>query len=193
MRPLSYYREIEDSVRKDKDEGEGRVKVIRPRPVIHLDRKSVTQETGEVFFGTASINPAYILSFSGPHVDLNYLLAKGYRYVLRIDQPNTLVSEIGTCLERYPNMPDTMWLHCIQVRYDKDQLVEELPEPGSEERSMMSYGQKADRFHRDCEQRVVLRLPLSSDPPKEIKVELQKRLEYVDIVRRPSDSQNASK
>lgn len=193
MRPLSYYREIEDSSRRDEDEGEGRVRVVRPRPVVSDDRKSVTHEIGEVFFGTASVNPVYILCFFGPEVDLNYLLAKGFRYGVRIDQPQTLVSEIGRYLDRQPYLPHTMWLHCIQVRYDKGEVVKELPEPGSEARLLMSCGQKANRFRGDCEYRIVLRLPVPSDAPRDIRIDLGRRLEYVATVPLPADSDNASR
>jgi len=197
MRPLIYFSETEDLKRKDKDEGEGRVKVVKPRPVVDLDPGSgqilsVRQVTGEVFFGTASTNPCYLYCFSGPQVDVDYLARKYGRYVLRVNQPDKLVSEIGSCLERYPDMPSTMWLHCIPVRYDKGQLVGELPEPGSEERLLMSCGQKADRDRHDCEYRLALRLPVPSSPPKEIRVELRKRLENVDAVLWPGKTENQS-
>ena len=78
MRPLIYFSETEDLKRKDKDEGEGRVKVVKPRPVVDLDPGSgqilsVRQVTGEVFFGTASTNPCYLYCFSGPQVDVDHL------------------------------------------------------------------------------------------------------------------------
>lgn len=197
MRPLGYFREIEDLKRKDKDEGEGRVTIVKPRPVVELDPESgqilsIRQVTGEVFFGTASTNPCYLYCFSGPQVDVDQLARKYGPYLLRVNQPNRLVSEIRSYLERYPDMPGTIWLHCIPVRYDKGQLVGELPEPGSEERLLMSCGQKADGDRHDCEYRLALRLPVPSGSPKEIRVELRKRLEYADIVRWPAGNVDAS-
>jgi len=197
MRPLIYFTEIEDLKRKDKDEGEGRVKVVKPCPVVDLDPESgqilsIRQETGEVFFGTASTNPCYLYCFSGPQVDGDCLPRKYGRYVLRVNQPDKLVSEIGSYLERYPDRPSTMWLHCIPVRYDKGQLVGELPEPGSGERLLMSCGQKADRDRHDCEHRLVLRLLVPSNRPEAVRVELGKRPEYVDIMRWPTKKRDAS-
>ena len=198
MRSLSYFRETEDLKRKDKDEGEGRVKIVRQRPVIEYELASgkflaASQQLGEVFFGTASTNPCYLYCFTGPEVDVDYLAAGKYgQYVLRIDEPNALVSEIASCLERHPDMPNTMWLYCIPVRYDRDQLVGELPESASHERLMMSCGQKDNRDCGDCEYRLVLRLPVPYDPPDEIRVELKKRPEHVDTARWPAKDQDAS-
>ena len=45
----------------------------------------------------------------------------------------------------------------------------------------MSYGQKDPKFSNDCEYRLVLTLPLTTIPPIEIKIELQKKLEYAEI------------
>ncbi len=196
MRPLSYFREIEDLKRKDKDEGEGRVTIVKPRPVVELDPESgqilsIRQVTGKVFFGTASTNPCYLYCFSGPQVDVDYLARKYGRFVLRVNQPNKLASEVCSYLERYPDISTTMWLHCIPVKYDKGQLVEELPEPGSYERLLMSCGQKDERDRHDCEYRLALRLPVPSGSPKEIRVELRKRLEDVDAVRWPADNADA--
>lgn len=187
MHPLSFFREIEDTQRKDKGEGEGRVVIFADRPVYTLDQKSgkilsKTNEFGPVNFGTTSINPRYIFCFHGPRVDLKYITCR-YQRVLRIGQPITLVCDIASYLEQYPNLPSEMWLECVQVRYDKDQSVSKLPEPASEERAMMSYGQKEPKFSGDCEYRLVLTLPLkTTSPPTEIRVDLHKRLGYAEII-----------
>lgn len=192
MLPLQHYCEIEDSKRKDRDEGEGRVVIHMNRPVLTLDQKSgktlsKTNEFGPVFFGTGSINPRYILCFSGPQVDVKHLASQYGGYVVCLSQPNKLVCDIASYLEQCPNMPDTMWLKCIQVRYDKDQLVSTLPDPATEERSEMSYGQKNPKFSSDYEYRLVLTLPLIANSlPPEIRVELHKRLEYAKIIRTSS-------
>jgi hypothetical protein len=197
MHSLSYYRDIEDKSRKDKDEGEGRVEIIKPRPVLYIDRQSgdvlsSTLETGPVFFGTTSINPRYIFCFSGPKVDVKYLASQYGGSVVCINQPNKLVCDIASYLKQYPNMPDTIWLECIQVRYDKGQLVQGEPQPASEERLKMSYGQKDPKFSNDCEYRLVLTLPLTIIPPTEVKtevkIELQKRLEYAELVHLQTDN-----
>jgi hypothetical protein len=199
MRPLSFFHEIEDTQRKDKGEGEGRVVIHMNRPVLTLDQKSgktlsKTNEFGPVFFGTDSINPRYILCFSGPQVDVKHLASQYGGYVVCLSQPDKLVCDIASYLEQCPNMPDTMWLKCIQVRYDKDQLVSTLPEPASEERSEMSYRQKNPKFSSDYEYRLVLTLPLTANSlPPEIRVELHKRLGYAETVWPPVDNQNSPK
>jgi len=187
MRTLEYYRTIEDSIRKDKDEGEGRLVTSAYRPVLTLDKKtgevvSKSSEYGPVFFGTGSINPRYIYCFSGPSVDIKYL-ARRYKYVVRLDNPMLLVSEISTYLSHLNNLPDTMWLDCIQVRYDKDESIDQLPEPASQERLRLSYAQKRRSFSSECEFRLVLTLPLKiEDTPQQLLIQLNKRLENAEII-----------
>jgi len=173
MRPLCYYRKIEDARRRDAGEGEGRV----------------VYGTGR--FWTTSPNPHYILCFSGPHVDVGYLATKYYPYVIRLSQPNEFVRDAAAYLEKDADLADEMWLKCVQVRYDRDQPVESIPEPASEERTSMSYGQKAPRDSADCEYRLVLTLPMTSSwLPPEIGVELHKRLEYAEMVELPGDNEH---
>ena len=197
MHSLSYYCGIEDPNRADKSEGEGKAVVLMNRPVLQLGQKSgktlsSTSEFGPVYYGTTSINPRYILCFSGPEVDIEYLASQYGRYVLRLNQPDELVRDITSYLEKHPNMPDTMWLDCIQVRYDKGQLMSELPQPASEERLRMSYGQKDPKFSNDCEYRFVLTLPVPANSLEEIEIELQKKLEYGEMVHLQTDNQKST-
>ena len=191
MLPLQHYCAIEDSNRIDRDEGSGKVVINEYRPVITLDPKSgkilsQTSDYGPVYFHTGSINPRYILCFSGPQVDIKHLARQYGRYVIRIKRPATLVSDVASFLERCQNLPSTNWLYCVKVRYDKGESVTELPEPASEERASMSYSQKDSRFSNDSEYRLVSTLTLTGDaPPSKIEVNLHKRLEYVELVRLP--------
>lgn len=191
MLPLKDYCAIEDSNRIDKDEGSGEVVINKYRPVFTLDPKtgkklSKTSEYGPVNYYTGSINPRYILCFCGPQVNIKHLVRQYGRYVIRIKRPATLVSDIASFLEQCQNLPNTNWLECVQVRYDKGASVNELPEQASEERLSMSYSQKDSRFSNDCEFRLVLTLPFTGDaPPLKIEVNLHKRLEYVELVRLP--------
>ncbi len=187
MRSLSYYHGIEDQNRRDKSEGEGKSVIFMNRPVLQLDKEtkkilSQTEEYGPVYFGTLSTNPRYILCLSGPEVNMKYLASQYGGCVVRLDQPNKLVCDIASYLKQYPNMPDTMWLDCIQVRYDKGQQINELPQLASEERLRMSYGQKDPTFSNDCEYRLVLTLPPTTIPPIAINIELQKKLEYAKML-----------
>jgi hypothetical protein len=106
-------------------------------------------ERGRVFSGYTTINPCYILCFHGPKVDLEYIRVR-YQYVVRLNQPNTLVKDIAGYLKNNSKIPNTGWLECIQISYDKDQLKEKEPDPASEEGLTMSYGQKDQRFSLDC-------------------------------------------
>lgn len=186
MRRLCYYHKIEDSKRKDRGEGEGRVVIHRNRPVLQIDINSgktlsETNEFGPVEFGVASINPRYIYCLSGPKVDVKYLADQYGGYVVCLNQPNKLVNDVTSYLES--NISGQMWLECVQVRYDKGQTISKLPEVGSHERVSMSYGQKDPKFERDCEYRLVLTLPfIGNSPPLEIRVELHKRLKYAEMV-----------
>jgi hypothetical protein len=124
------------------------------------------------------------LCFSGPQVDLNFLANKYGSYIVRLNQPNELVRQIAYYLEKNPNLPETMWLDCVQVRYDKDQIISQLPAPASEERVRMSYGQKHPIFSSDCEYRLVLKLSIMiSSCPIEIKIEMQKKLDCAELLR----------
>ena len=195
MWSLSYFARIEDEERRDEDEGRGRVKIIGPRPVVVCNAESgeiqsVRSEIGDVYFSTGSIHPCYLYCFHGPQVDRDYLARGRYgRYVLRINDPDALVCEIRGYLERCS--PNTMWLHCAPVRYDRDQLQEKLPDPASVERLLLSCCQKGEKDHVDCEYRLILRLPVpkSDSLPVAIRVELQRPLDCVDIVHWPSEEQ----
>jgi hypothetical protein len=187
MRSLYYYQVIEDQNRRDKSEGEGKAVIFKNRPVLKIDQKSgetlsQTEEYGPVYFSTLSTQPRYILCLSGPEVDVKYLASQYGGYVVRLNQPNKLVCDIASYLKKYSNITGTMWLDCIQVKYNKDQPISELPEPASKERLRMSYGQKDPTFSDDCEYRLVLTLPPIEIPPTEINIELQKKLEYAELV-----------
>lgn len=188
IRNLNYYRKIEDSQRKDEEEGEGKVEIIMERPIVNFNQntlkiQSINYELGPVYFGTTSINPRYIMCFSGPQVDLKNLAKKYGQYILRINQPDILVHEITSYLEQHLNISDIIWLKCIQVRYDKHQLIERLPEPASEERIEMSFSQKNPKDSWEYENRIVVTLPLTtSNLPEYIRVELNKQLEYLEWV-----------
>lgn len=189
LRPLPCYQRIEDINRKDKDETEGRLVINRDRPVLTLDKKSGKilshkNEFGPVYYGTSSINLRYILCFSGPQVNVRYLACQYGKYIVCLNQPMKLVDDIVAHLERRPDLPSGMMLDCIQVRYDKDQLVSEFPEPASQDRTRISYGQKDPKFSADCEYRLVLTLPITIKRcPIVIIVELQKKPKYVELLR----------
>jgi len=198
MRSINYYQYIEDQSRKDKDEGEGRVESIEEHQVLHIDQQSrnflySTIETGPVSYIFPSNNPRYIFCLSGPDVDVKYLASQYGGSVVCIKQPNNLVRDIASYLkQQYPNLSDTMWLECIKVRYDKGQLVQMYPKLDINERLRMSYGQKEPRFSNDYEYRLVLTLPLTENPPIEVRIELQKKLEYVEMVHLQNDNKKPS-
>jgi hypothetical protein len=193
---LKYFCDLEDVNRRDTGEGEGKVELIAERPVLHFDKNSkrllsTTSEIGPVHWGTAAINMFYILCFSGPHVDLNYLCHKYGKHILRIDEPNKLVAEISFFISNFNNLPNLMWLRCVKVRYDKGQLINNFPELDEDMKFDISYGQKYPSFSSDCEYRLVLEIPLTNmSLPAEIKAELGKSLDYVNIVEIPSEKTN---
>ncbi len=192
MRSLSYYRGIEDQNRKDKSEGKGRAVGYSNRPVITFDQKSErflgrTNEFGPVYVSVSS-PPPYILCFSGPQVDLSHLASQYGGYVVCIRQPSKLVCDIASYLEQSPELSSEMLLECIKVRYNRGQYIGKLPKPANHEFAMMSFGQKDPKFSSDCEYRLVLTLPLTTSPPIEIKIELQKKLEYAEMVHLQTDN-----
>jgi len=193
MRSLCYYHKIEDSKRKDRDEGEGRVKTLKYRPVLQLDGNtgkilSRRCEFGPVNHGILSVNPRYIFCLSGPQVDVKYLANQYDGYVVCINQPDKLVRDIASYLEQHRDTLDIIELDCVQVRYDKNQLVQSEPELDIEEKIRMSYGQKDPKFSDDCEYRLVLTLNVTPSVPTEIKVELRKKLEYAEMVHLQTDN-----
>jgi len=81
-------------------------------------------------------------------------------------------------------MYDVIMLDCVPVRYDKDLLVNNVPEQNSLEWERMSYGQKHPDFSEDCEYRLVLRLGslLTMNIPDYITINLGMGLEYAEIM-----------
>jgi hypothetical protein len=188
LRPLSYYRTIEDQLRRDKDEGEGKLTALKSRPVISIDKESgkrtdTKQEIGPVYFSTSSINPRYILCFSGPDVNLEFLAFKYGNHILRINQPRSLVNDIVSYMEQHLTLYETIWLKCLKVRYDKGQMVEDFPEPASEERAELSYCQKSRESQEELESRLVVTISVGYDRyPTFIPIKLNKKLDYVEWV-----------
>ena len=102
--------------------------------------------------------------------------------MVRTSEPQILVTDIVAFLEQYQSSLHVMHMDCVQVRYNKGQLVSELPEPASLERIRMSYAQKEPSDSVDCEFRLVLELPITGSRPSEIRVELHKKLEYAEML-----------
>jgi len=117
---LTVYHNIEDKIRRDKSEGDGGVTFFADPP----------NESVLIHYGTSSANVHYIYCFSGPRVDLNHLKSFGST-VIRINQPNKFVCDITYQLEQHPKMYDVIMLDCVPVRYDKDLLVNNVPEQNS--------------------------------------------------------------
>ena len=193
MRHLICYQNIEDPKRKDEDEGKGKCDYwMKDRPRVRIGKESgqilsCGVNPGLVHFHTQSLNPCYILCFHGPKVELDYLACQNRPYVVRVDKPDMLVCDIAAYLSGCHSLPNEMWLECVQVRYDRDQCVVRLPEPATQERLGMSYGQKSPKSSGDCEYRLVLTLPLTTpNPPQEIEIKLGKRLEYTEVVNLPT-------
>jgi len=189
MRTLSYYKNTEDPKRRDEDEGKGRYDYwMEDRPAIWTDKESgqiLSQgiNPGPVDFHTQSLNPCYILCFYGPEVRLDYIASRNRPYVVRINDPGKLVRHIASYLNGCSNLSDEMWLICVKVRYDKNQYVNRLPEPASEERLAMSYGQKHPTDASDNEYRLVLTLPVTTENlHTEIEVKLG-RLEKAELIK----------
>ena len=184
---LDYYHKIEDEKKRDKSEGEGSFEILGPRPVVTIDQETMEvvsekTEVGSIYRGIITVSPCYILCFSGPKVDIDYLREKHGQHVVRVNQPDLLVQDIKAYLEHGFALSNTMQLECVEVRYDKDQLLESEPTEG--EKDQLSYGQKYPCDAMDFEYRIVcaLTLPWVENLPSQIDIELRKKLGYAEII-----------
>lgn len=159
---LRYYREIEDSNRQDKSEGQGELRIVQNGNILNLE--------GEY------VSPVYICCCSYPPNGNETILPTRFgRFIVRINDSRQFGQDLTDTLKTV--------VECVKVSYTKGQSVPSIP--STEDRLRLYYAQKDTRFRDDYEYRLVLTKGLTlKKPDKFIEVRLNRRLRYADLIKR---------
>jgi hypothetical protein len=159
---LQYFKEIEDAARRDRDEGEGRLRVPGqvPRVWISTQDGSVTDRDeveGHFNFGTVWIHPTYVYCTSLPTVSRPVAREKFGQYSIVITEPALFARRL---LAAFRNVDfgesEPLFLKGFPVQYSKD-VISELPTDWR--RAVMGFGQKpAASFEEEQEYRFAFSL-----------------------------------
>ncbi|MCI0559249.1 MAG: hypothetical protein MN733_12200 [Nitrososphaera sp.] len=170
MGALRTYKQIENSNRRDSTEGDGH----------YIDGKGVNAH-----FQLG--NDVYVLSCSKANVDLKFLREKFGRYVVRINKPSRLASDIRSYMEQR-GICNFGGVKGISVTYTKGAVVTEDLDPMG--RAKLSISQKHRCFSKECEYRfytILNQNPLNPKPLPEIQdgyltIDLARELSYVEVL-----------
>ena len=156
LRPIQYYKGLEESKRRDATEGQGHLLVPGDVPVVTLDRMtgekvSSGSQPGHFNWRMGFVNPTYILCLSDPAVDLAELTGFG-RHVIEVFSPKALVESLHKAVLAM-DLGDRIvaYVDCFAVRYDKGLVGHEPTE--STWRVRIAYGQKPPIFAGEKEYR----------------------------------------
>ena len=152
---LGYYRNIEDSSRRDPTEGSGCTK--EPGIVTEggfssnpAEKPIWTRKPGHQTHEMELLNPKYCFCMSLPDVDLNRMRGEFGVHIVKIDDPRRLAEDIN---EYFIGSGQRFMVEGRRVVYNKGQ---KLDRPLTDnERTVLSYTQKPESFHAQCEFRIV--------------------------------------
>lgn len=168
---LQFFQKIEDSARRDADEGEGRLKVPGqiPRVWISAQDGRVTgqdQVDGHFSWGTAWIHPTFVYCTSLPSVSPEFARRKFGPYSIVITNPMLFASRLLAALLNVSfGESSPLFLKGFPVLYTKD-TVSELPTGWK--RTVMGFGQKpAKDFEDEQEYRFAFSLSRPDIQPHE--------------------------
>ncbi len=155
---LDRYKTIEGS---RKDEAEGRVSFYwnLKAPQLRIDRKTRevvdrTESDQNIHGSGLSLNRYYILCTSHPEADLAVLSEKFGRFVVRINDPLSLLQRIRAIWQKHQLALDDDSAFVAPVVYNKNGLLE--PDPYLIAPAGYSYSQKPSSFEQEREFRYVL-------------------------------------
>lgn len=166
---LSYYKEIEDKRRQDKDEGEGRLIV----PGVN--------ET-PVNYGTSTTHPLYAFCLFSP--DVEPLVIEGYgQYRVKITDPEAFLQDleesvVDLCRGAYDREAT---IDFCPVRYDKDCKGNVREGSFDMESWRLKYAQKLPKFSHEEEVRAVVMLSGGMlEAPESLYINLRRFSDYVE-------------
>jgi hypothetical protein len=152
---LRYYRNIEDSSRRDQSEGVACTKEpgivsegwVSPNPA---EKTIWIRRPGHQTHEMELLNPKYCFCMSLPEVDLNHVRGTFGARIVKIDDPRRLAEDIN---EHFSRSGQRFMVEGRRVVYNK---AEKLDRPlTDDERTALSYTQKPGSFRPDCEFRIV--------------------------------------
>jgi len=166
---LRFYREIEDKSRRDPTEGRGCTKEpgivtvgwVSPNPA---EKTIWTKEMGHQEHHIELGNPVFCFCTCLPDVDPAYMSETFGGYIVKINDPKRLAEDIK---DYFINNGQNFLIEGCKVIYNKGQKLDKGLTDS--ERLDISYRQKEfDKFHKDCEFRIVA-IKLNDPCPEECK------------------------
>lgn len=163
VRRLDFFRDIEDSTRQDKTEGEANLIVPGQGGV-------------DVNYGGSFHNPTYLLCFSAFPTSVTIMPDLG-KWRATINDPEGLLSALSTAAAGIIHSREIFDEMFIKVRYTKASKSEETP--GSEERYRLMLAQKPPHFAKEYEWRYALVLSGGvQDSPKKLLLRINNMGDY---------------
>lgn len=154
LRPLSFFKTIEDETRADDSEGQAKLKVQgQELTAVALPGGKVSSKLGELDWGVVSGNPMFIFCTSLPTVDVKVIGAK-WPFTLEIHDPKLFKKDLEDAAAACaPEGATLIGVDCVSVEYDKGRSVLEMPDFGK--CADLAYTQKPPLFSSECEFRFV--------------------------------------
>lgn len=167
---LDVYKTIEEKHRRDQTEGTSNT-------YIETDFPDILCELGGV-----DIMPKYLMCTSSSKAEGSYIRENFGKYIVKINEPMIFLNDIFNSRPCNSEMTFVGKPKFKEVRYSKGQIQNIDPE--SMEAITLTYTQKPPSFKNDCEYRyIVTALPcIKTKPEKYINYELNRRLNYLEIV-----------
>lgn len=178
-----YYKKIEDEKRRDLTEGTGHIKASGYVIGLTINDqgkiKKVNTKPGIMDHRAEQLNCKYLLCCSGPEVGIDYLRDKFGACIVTINDPVRLAGDITNWLHinEIPIIGKPDW---VKVRYDKGLIVEE--QFNGYQLSELSFSQKDPGFSMEHEYRLVVMMPSVSACNDHIRIEIKRRLNYVEYL-----------
>ncbi len=151
---LHYYRNIEDSSRRDPTEGSA---CTREPGIVMEGCFSPNSEEKPIWTRRrghqthhSSLDGVFCFCTSLPTVDLNHMRGAFGEYIVRINDPRELADDINDYLA---SSGQQFVVKGCNVVYNKGQNLDR--ELTCDERADLSYSQKSEGFYADCEFRIV--------------------------------------
>ncbi len=183
---LARYKTIEDANRQDSTEGEAHFRFHDTVTRIHFfpgSEQTYTSEAPGTMEARSSLgNPIYMFCTSLPEVDKEYLQKRFGRFLVMIEDPMQLATDIQTAIESSGYSPIGV-VRGAKVEYTKGQIVPRDLSPS--EGARLSYTQKPESFSAEHEFRFVSILGgavRSADLPEYIEIDIGNSISYAKLL-----------
>ncbi len=183
---METYKSIEDRSRQDKREGESSSYIKTNVREVKIDRETmevidIKSVPGRLHLRGSLIEPIYLMCTAAPTVDLTYLREKFGNWIVRINDPGRLLSDLCNAMPTNPNV-EIGECSLEAVSYTKDEDVGSDPE--SFEAVRLNWTQKPRDSCRDCEYRYVVktRRVVGRDPDPYLFYDFNAPIRYTEIL-----------